>query len=213
MQDGNIISHAPSVNNCWVLHFTKIFKSRAESNTNVSEAVNQLDKLYHLSRMNCDGIIDDDFTTEEIQAAKKLKPGKARGIDGLQAEHLIYGGPLITILLRQVFNNALECVPSCMLTGIIQSVYKGKGKDPLSCESYRGISITLAVMKLFEYALLERILPVLHAGEWPSPHSPESSSKEGLLPRCHLCFTRSNSQHTTWWMLCLLIPIRPREGL
>ena len=152
------------------MHFTKIFKSRAESNTNVSEAVNQLDKLYHLSRMNCDGIIDDDFTTEEIQAAmKKLKPGKARGIDGLQAEHLIYGGPLITIWLRQVFNAfiSLECVPSCILTGIIQPVYKGKGKDPLSCESYRGISITPAVMKLFEYTLLERILPVLQENGHP----------------------------------------------
>ena len=169
-QDGNIISHAPSVNNCWVMHFTKIFKSRAESNTNVSEAVNQLDKLYHLSRMNCDGIIDDDFTTEEIQATmKKLKPGKARGIDGLQAEHLIYGGPLITIWLRQVFNAfiSLECVPSCILTGIIQPVYKGKGKDPLSCESYRGISTTPAVMKLFEYALLERILLVLQENGHP----------------------------------------------
>ena len=59
-------------------------------NANVSEAVNQLDKLYHLSRMNCDGIVDNDFTIEEIQAAmKRLKPGKAHGIDNLQPEHLL----------------------------------------------------------------------------------------------------------------------------
>ena len=170
MQDGNIISDALSVNDCWVQHFTEVFQSRAESNTNVSEAINQLDKLYHLSKMNCDGIIDDDVTSEEIQAAMKmLKSGKACGLDGLQAEHLIYGGPLLSIWLRQIFNAfiSLECVPSCILTGIILPVYKGKGKDPLNCNSYRGISITPVIMKLFEYILLERILPVLQDNGHP----------------------------------------------
>ena len=84
--------------------------------------------------MNCDGIVDDDFTTEKIKVTmKKLKPGKARGIDGLQAEHLIYGGPPHHHLVEasvQCFYISLECVPSCILTGIIQPVYKGKGKDP-----------------------------------------------------------------------------------
>ena len=160
MYNGKIISDTPSVNNCWVQHSTKVFQSRSESNSCISDALNQLDTLHCLSEMNSDGITDDEVTTEEIQAAlRKLKPRKARGIDGLQSEHLIHGGPLI-LWLRQVFN-AFECVPPCILTGIIQPIYKGKGKDPLCCDSYRGISITPAIMKLFEYILLERIMPVL----------------------------------------------------
>jgi len=100
--------------------------------------------------------VDDDFTIEEIQAAmKRLKPAKAGGIDNLQAEHLLYGGPLLPVWLRQVFNAfiSFECIPSDILTAIIQPVYKGKVKDPLSCNSYRGISITPVIVKLFEYAI------------------------------------------------------------
>ena len=104
MYNGKIISDTPSVNNCWVQHFTKVFQSRSESNPCISDALNQLDKLHCLSKMNSDGITDDELTTEEIQAAlRKLKQRKARGVDGLQSEHLIHGGPLI-LWLRQVFN-------------------------------------------------------------------------------------------------------------
>ncbi len=48
-----------------------------------------------------------------------------------------------------------------LLTGNIKPIYKGKGKDPLSCHSYRGITMMPVIMKTFEYALLERVLPVL----------------------------------------------------
>ena len=33
-------------------------------------------------------------------------------------------------------------------------INKGKGKDPLSCHSYRGITITSVLMKVFEYTIL-----------------------------------------------------------
>ena len=107
--------------------------------------------------MNCDDIIDNDITTEEIQVAlRKLKPRKASGVNGLQSEHPKHVGHLLILWLRQVFNAfiAFECVPPCILTGIVQPIYKRKTKDPLSCDSYRGISITPAIMKLFEYILL-----------------------------------------------------------
>ena len=92
-----------------------------------------------------------------------MKPRKASGIDGLQSEHLKYGGSLLILWLRWNFSAFVhfEYIPPCILTGIIQPIYKGKGKDPLCCDSYRGISITSVFMKLFEYALLERIMPVL----------------------------------------------------
>ena len=102
-------------------------------------------------------------------ALRKLKPRRVSGVDGLQYEHLKHGGHLLILWLRQVFNGfiAFECVPPCILTGIIQPIYKGRAKDPLSCDSYRGISITPAIMKLFEYILLERIMPVLQENGHP----------------------------------------------
>lgn len=54
-----------------------------------------LTNLDFLSRMNFD---DNEFTVEEIEASlKKLKYSKA---DGLQPEHLKYGGPLLTFWLK-----------------------------------------------------------------------------------------------------------------
>ena len=89
------------------------------------------------------------------------------GVDGLQSEHLKYGGHLLILWLRQVFNELItfECVSPCILMGII---HKGKAKGTLSCDSYRGISITPAIMKLFKYILLERITPVLQENGHPS---------------------------------------------
>ena len=118
----------------------------------------------------------------------------------LQAEHLLYGGPLLPIWLKQVFNAfiSFECVPSCILTAIIQPVYKDKGKDPLSCNSYRGISITPIIMKLFEYALLKGILPVLQ--ENGHPHTAQTAYREKVscqdaIFACYFCFLASNLQH------------------
>ena len=59
-------------------------------------------------------------------------------------------------------------VPPSLLTGIICPIYKGKGKDPLSCHSYQGITITSILMKVFEYTILNRILPVLQEHGHPS---------------------------------------------
>ena len=50
----------------------------------MSAALNDFDHLHCLSKTNCDGIIDDEFSVEEIEATlRKLKLGKASGIDGL----------------------------------------------------------------------------------------------------------------------------------
>ncbi len=42
----------------------------------------------------------------------------------------------------------LEYIPQCLLTGIIRPVYKGKGEDPLKCDSYRGFTMTGVIMKV-----------------------------------------------------------------
>ena len=68
-------------------------------------ALNDLDHLHCLSKMNCDGIIDNEVTVVEIEAAlRKLKLGKASGIDGLQPEHFKLGGSLLILWLKQIFD-------------------------------------------------------------------------------------------------------------
>ena len=51
---------------------------------------------------------------------------------------------------------------------MICPIYKGKGKDLLYCHSYRGITITSVLMKVFEYTILNRLLPALQKFGHPS---------------------------------------------
>lgn len=102
---------------------------------------------YH-SPVILDDIIDDNFTVEEFEVSiRKFNRSKADGIGELQPEHLKYGGSL---WLKQMFwaFATFEQVPPSVLVSIIRPIYKGKVKDP---HSYRGISISSVLMKVFEY--------------------------------------------------------------
>ena len=121
--------------------------------------------------MNCTGIIDQEFSVEEIEVAlRKLKLGKDSGIDGLQPEHFKLGGSLLIQWLKQTFSACaqFEHVLSQILTGIIKPINTGEGKDPLCCNTFKGISITSIFLKLFEYTLLKSILSVLHENGHPA---------------------------------------------
>ena len=169
--EGEIISDPSAIQSCWVNHFKELFRSRSASDANLLEIQNDLSRLESLSNMNFDDIIDEDFTTDEIEAnIRRLKPNKAGGYDGLLPEYFKFGGPLLRLWLKEIFCafSRLEKVPPSLLTGIICPIYKGKGKDPLSCNSYRGITITSVLMKIFEYTLLNRLVPVLKEFGHPS---------------------------------------------
>ena len=108
--------------------------------------------------------MDVPVTIEEIDTAiSKLQRGKACGQDGILPEHIIYGGSNYRLWLLKVFNAIidLEVVPPSLLRAIIVPIYKGKGRDPLSMDNYRGISLTSVIGKLFERIVLQRITPVL----------------------------------------------------
>ena len=47
-------------------------------------------------------------------------------------------------------------------------IYKGKGKDPLDPNSYRGIGVSNVLSKLFESLTLSRMLPELESNGFPS---------------------------------------------
>ena len=78
----------------------------------MSTALNDLDHLHCLLKMNCDSTIDEEFSVEENEAAlRKLKLRKTCGINNLQSEHLKLGGSLLIVWLKQIFNafSQFEC--------------------------------------------------------------------------------------------------------
>ena len=112
----------------------------------------------------CNNIIDSDLSVEEVEhAIHSLKSGRSGGFDGLSPEHLKFSGPVFRNWLCQIYNQIcqLEMIPKCFKHGIIIPAYKGKGRDPLLKNNYRGITLTCVMSKVFEIILKERISPVL----------------------------------------------------
>ena len=88
---------------------------------------------------------------------------KSPGPNGLVAEHLQGGGSKIVKWLTRILNNVvkLEAVLEVLKSGIVIPIYKGTGKDPLSLNSYRGITITSVISKVFKSLLLSCMEPTL----------------------------------------------------
>ena len=62
-----------------------------------------------------------------------------------------------------MYNNIcdLELIPDCFKPGIIVPAFKGKGKDPLLVNSYRGITLTSVFATVLENLLLNRMSNIL----------------------------------------------------
>jgi hypothetical protein len=113
-------------------------------------------------------------------------------------EHFKYGGEHLKLWLKKIFNRilALEDIPQCMKDGLVIAVYKRQGENRLLLNSYRGITISPVLCKIFETILLQRLSPILHdAG---SPHMLQTAYQKGvsrsawmqsLLPKRHYSHT------------------------
>lgn len=104
-----------------------------------------------------DIVLNVPFDVEEVEPALKcLKTNRSGSPDNLSPEHLRHCGPICVNWLCKVFNSIcdLEQIPDCFKHGIIVPAFKGKGKDPLLVNSYRGIRLTSVLSKVLEKLLL-----------------------------------------------------------
>ncbi len=93
-------SNPPTILKLFQSYFTKLALSNVDTFTNKAG----MDELEASSFTHNDQIVDTDITVEEIEIAiKALKVGRSKGADGLNSEHLIYGGPSIPLWLKKIF--------------------------------------------------------------------------------------------------------------
>ena len=109
------------------------------------------------------------FSPEEIRAiVSSLPPQKASGPDHVSNEHLLHAPASVFTALAALFNGILRLhhVPSSFTSSLIIPLFKGGGKDPTLPNSYRGISLSSNLSKLFEKLLLDSLqnilLPSIH---------------------------------------------------
>lgn len=172
--DGELITEKKALLKCWKDHFENLTKSRSKNSESISS-------LHARSHCYNDGTLDTPFSIEEIEhAVKKLKIGKGCGADKLQAEHLKYGGHIVLLWLQRIFNTIiqLEGIPPCLKLGITVPIFKGKGRDPLNQDNYRGITLTSVVTKCLEICVCERLSPVLM--ERGFPNQAQTAYRKGI---------------------------------
>jgi hypothetical protein len=107
--------------------------------------------------LNDDYLFDVELVSTVIQ---KLKCGKAAGLDGLTAEHLIHCHPIISCILYKLFNlivisGHVPCVFGQSYTIPIPKLSDCRTKS-MSVDDFRGIAISPVISKIFEHCILDR---------------------------------------------------------
>ena len=109
-----------------------------------------------------DETLNRDITLEEVKMmAKRLKSGKASGLDMLSAELLKHANEHFMIVFTKLFNKLLQSgnFPEKLSIGIIVVLFKGGDKADLN--NYRGITLLSIFGKFFLGVLLERLNNVI----------------------------------------------------
>jgi hypothetical protein len=88
-----------------------------------------------------------------------MKLGKSPGFDNITTEHVVHSHPVIFTLLTKLFNSILitSYVPQDFERGITIPIPKNdKLQGPQSIDTFRGISLSPILSKLFEHCTLIR---------------------------------------------------------
>ena len=111
--------------------------------------------------------------TEVAAACKKLKKGKAPGFDGVESEHIKYGGAALLSHLHRLFNGILSVkyVPKNMKLGTVITLLKDPKKSHTDPNNYRGISLLPIVYKVLDNLFLVRLQNAISESEvvFPDP--------------------------------------------
>jgi exonuclease III len=102
--------------------------------------------------------VSKPFTVELVdRCIRRMKLGKAAGIDKIETEHLLYAHPRLCTLLSLLFNCMMTHgrVPRAFGMGVMIPLLKDSSLDKAVVDNYRGINLSSHLSKLFEMCLLE----------------------------------------------------------
>ena len=101
-----------------------------------------------------------NITVQLIELSlNKMKIGKSPGFDNITTEHVVHSHPVIFTILAKLFNSMLctGYVPQDFGRGITIPIPKNeKVQGPQLIDTFRGISLSPMLSKLFEHCLLKQ---------------------------------------------------------
>lgn len=143
--------------NSFADHFIKTCSPLTEQGSS------NLSVLYNESRSKYIGTPHSreyEFDVELIdKIIRDMKRGKAAGLDGLTAEHLMNCHPILPSLLAKLFNLCMRigCVPDKFGRSYTIPLLKCSNVNKsITVDDFRGISISPVISKVFEHCILGR---------------------------------------------------------
>ncbi len=149
-ENGKVLKDGEAVKERWREYFKNLMNVKNGGPGKVTAAV-----------LNGGGGVyrEESIKYEEVnQAIKRLKNGKAEGIDGITTKMLKCGGDVVTkwmVKICQVARNG-RVVLADWTKAIIVPVYNGKGRRG-DCGSYRGLSLFSVPGKVYGKVITERV--------------------------------------------------------
>ncbi|XP_046562636.1 uncharacterized protein LOC124271539 [Haliotis rubra] len=174
LYQGAVHSDPEAIFDAWANHFQDVYAAKDRDNFN-SSFCEQIESLVEEIRVKCKEERDPQpmkFTELEVaECCAKLKNNKAGGADKIVYEHLKYGGRTLMFHLATLYNIILESghIPTAWRESILVPLYKGGNKSKKDPNSYRGISLSPVLSKVFEMVLLSRLDGLNQSDTFPPP--------------------------------------------
>ena len=152
--------------NEWGSYFCSLYSNADDENYDNDHFDDVTSRVEILKQRDLDINSVIPIRVQELNIAiSELYKGKASGEDRIDNEHLIHSGPIFRKVLVTLFNSMLikSHIPRDMKTGTVITLYKGGNKRKDDPNSYRAITLTSALLKLFERLLYKRILQTIDA--------------------------------------------------
>ena len=203
--DGTIYNNPDDLCDMWKHYYQQLLNEQPSEKERYDEqhGLAMRNDVEHLNSIfnNTDdatGTLIGDFTVNEIAiVCKGLPNNKASGYDTITYECVKYGGYELFKKLSYLFNNIVHFmyIPSALKHIIIIPLYKGKQKPKNSVNSYRGISLSPTLNKVFEKVILCRLKPWLKDQNFPPPLQQACREKTNCV--CLVYAVQEAIQHMT----------------
>ena len=168
-QRNKLIDCCKNVNQLWaVLKKSRLKQTVIDSNISLNDWFTYFSELLYDDSVgsvtvNDDGGVEDEYLNAEItldeviNAIGKLSVGKSAGNDGISSEFYKHTSNEIAPILCSLFNRIFEShnIPIFWSQSIICPIHKSEAQnDP---KTYRGISITSVMYKIFSHIMNNRL--------------------------------------------------------
>ena len=149
-KEGKVAKDTEEILEVWKDYFKNLHNP--DTQTNINEDANTHNNLEN------EDLDEEEITIQELlRAKKKIKIGKAAGIDEIFPEMIVSQGSEADELLLKICNlaNKIKCVPREWKTSIIIPIHKNG--STMQCENYRGISLISVPGKVYARILENRL--------------------------------------------------------